>query len=191
VKIIAIANQKGGVGKTSSTIDIGGGLTQLGKKVLLIDLDPQAHLTYSLGMAHELTRTIYQVLKGEATLVDVILDRSGVKLIPSTLDLIPELIVIVMVLIFLFGPIIAVTWLRKRYPNRLWIGIVLCLINGGIGQFYLPGGTKFFFLTFVLYMIFVKWIGYGLLIVNLMSAGIIYWRYLKLQQKPSTAMTEK
>ena len=70
MKIIAIANQKGGVGKTSSTIDIGGGLTQLGKKVLLIDLDPQAHLTYSLGMAHELTRTIYQVLKGEATLVE-------------------------------------------------------------------------------------------------------------------------
>lgn len=88
MKIIAIANQKGGVGKTSSTINMGGGLTQLGKKVLLIDLDPQAHLTYSLGiMAHELTRTIYQVLKGEATLEDVILDRSGVKLIPSTLDL--------------------------------------------------------------------------------------------------------
>jgi chromosome partitioning protein len=88
VKIIAIANQKGGVGKTSSTIDIGGELTQLGKKVLLIDLDPQAHLTYSLGiMPYELTRTIYQILKGEATLEDVILDRSGIKLIPSTLDL--------------------------------------------------------------------------------------------------------
>jgi hypothetical protein len=101
----------------------------------------------------------------------------------------PELII----LIFVIGPIIAVTLLRKRYPNRLWIGIVLCLINGGIGQFYLPGGTKFFFLTFVLYMIFVKWIGYGYgpLIVNLMSAGIIYWRYLKLQQKPPTAMTQK
>jgi hypothetical protein len=109
---------------------------------------------------------------------------------------IPELIVIVWVL----GSIIAVTWLRKRYPNRLWIGIILCLINGCIGQFYLPGGTKFFFLTFVLYMIFVtfalymilvKWTSNGLFIVNLISAGIIYWRYQKLQQKPPTAMTQK
>ena len=88
MRIIAIANQKGGVGKTTSTINIGAGLNQLGKKVLLIDLDPQAHLTYSTGIAaHELTRTIYQVLKGEATVEDIILDRNGVKLIPSTLDL--------------------------------------------------------------------------------------------------------
>jgi len=88
MKTIAIANQKGGVGKTTTTLNIGAGLAQLGKKVLLVDLDPQAHLTYSMGiLAHELTRTVYQVLKGEATVEDVILDRNGVKLIPSTLDL--------------------------------------------------------------------------------------------------------
>jgi chromosome partitioning protein len=88
MKTIAIANQKGGVCKTTSTLNIGAGLTRLGKKVLLIDLDPQAYLTYSMGiLAHELTQTIYQVLKGEATVEDVILDKDGVKLVPSTLNL--------------------------------------------------------------------------------------------------------
>ena len=48
-RIIALVNQKGGVGKTTSTINIGAGLNRLGKSVLLVDLDPQANLTYSLG----------------------------------------------------------------------------------------------------------------------------------------------
>jgi hypothetical protein len=103
----------------------------------------------------------------------------------------PELIVLVVMFLIVFGPIIAVSYCRKHYPNRLWIGIVLCLVNGGIGQFYLPGGTKFFFLAFALYVIFVKWIGFGILVVNLLSAGIIYWRYLKLQEKPSKALEQK
>ena len=55
MQIIVLINQKGGVGKTTCAINIGAGLNRLGKRVLLIDLDPQAHLTYSLGIpAHEL-----------------------------------------------------------------------------------------------------------------------------------------
>ena len=49
-KIISLLNHKGGVGKTTSTINIGAGMVELGKKVLLVDLDPQANLTLSLGI---------------------------------------------------------------------------------------------------------------------------------------------
>ncbi len=89
MRIITLINQKGGVGKTTSTINIGAGFIKLGKKVLLVDLDPQAQLTYSLGIqAHELDKTIYELLKGEATLEEVLIARGdGLKLIPSTLDL--------------------------------------------------------------------------------------------------------
>jgi len=64
MQIIALINQKGGVGKTTCAINIGAGLNGLGKRVLLIDLDPQAHFTYSLGIpAHELNNTVYELLK--------------------------------------------------------------------------------------------------------------------------------
>ena len=88
MKIIALVNQKGGVGKTTSVINIGAGLNRLGKKVLLIDLDPQAHLTYSLGIqAHELERAIYEVLTGGATLQEVLINSDGLMIIPSALSL--------------------------------------------------------------------------------------------------------
>ncbi len=88
MKIIALINQKGGVGKTTSAINIGAGLKQLGQKVLLVDLDPQAHLTYSLGIvAHDQEKTVYQLLKGETTLDQTIIERDGLKIIPSILDL--------------------------------------------------------------------------------------------------------
>jgi chromosome partitioning protein len=63
-KVIAISNHKGGVGKTTSTINIGAGLYKLGKSVLLIDLDPQANLSQSLGITDP-QRTIYGAIKGE------------------------------------------------------------------------------------------------------------------------------
>jgi len=85
---IALINQKGGVAKTTSTINIGAGLTLLGKKVMLIDLDPQSHLTYSLGIeAHTLELTVYDLLKNGASPGKTMITRGEIKLIPSTLNL--------------------------------------------------------------------------------------------------------
>ena len=84
-KVISLSNHKGGVGKTTSTINIGAGLNRLKKKVLLIDLDPQANLSQSLGI-EEPERTIYGALKGEYKLEPMEI-MPGLDLIPSTLDL--------------------------------------------------------------------------------------------------------
>ncbi|RYE15241.1 MAG: ParA family protein, partial [Rickettsiales bacterium] len=61
--IISLSNHKGGVGKTTSTINISAALNQMGKKVLMVDLDPQANLTQSLGIKNP-ALTIYDALKG-------------------------------------------------------------------------------------------------------------------------------
>lgn len=88
MRIIAVANQKGGVGKTTSTINIGYGLKKLGKRVLLIDMDPQAHLTYSLGISNnESKHTVYDLLKGGCSIDKVKTEINEVTIIPSTLDL--------------------------------------------------------------------------------------------------------
>jgi len=83
--IISIANHKGGVGKTTSTINIGAGLNKLKKKILLIDLDSQANLTQSLGVTDP-QETIYGALRGEYKLKPLQVLK-GLDLIPSTLDL--------------------------------------------------------------------------------------------------------
>ena len=84
-KVISISNHKGGVGKTTSTINIGAGLNRLGKKVLLIDLDPQANLSQSLGLIEE-PYNIYGAIRGEYKLQPIEIVK-GLDVIASTLDL--------------------------------------------------------------------------------------------------------
>lgn len=82
-RIIALVNQKGGVGKTTSTINIGAGLALKGKQVLLIDLDPQASLTMSLGQdASQSDRTAYEVLAGDLDIQKAIIKLDGYDLVP-------------------------------------------------------------------------------------------------------------
>ena len=83
--IISLLNHKGGVGKTTSAINIGAGLVELGKKVLLVDLDPQANLSLSLG-APRVTETIYEALRGECELNPVTV-KPNLDVVISTLDL--------------------------------------------------------------------------------------------------------
>ena len=84
-KVISISNHKGGVGKTTSAINIGAGLNRLGKKVLLIDLDPQANLSQSLGLINQ-DKNIYGAIRGEYKLQPVEVLK-GFSVVPSTLDL--------------------------------------------------------------------------------------------------------
>lgn len=84
-KIISLLNHKGGVGKTTSTINIGAGLVELGKKVMLIDLDPQANLSLSLGIPRQ-PNTIYEALRGESELEPYTV-RENLDVVMSTLDL--------------------------------------------------------------------------------------------------------
>jgi len=84
-KVISISNHKGGVGKTTSAINIGAGLNKLGKNILLIDLDPQANLSQSLGLI-EPERNIYGALRGQYKLQPIEILK-GLDVIPSTLDL--------------------------------------------------------------------------------------------------------
>lgn len=85
-KVIAIANQKGGTGKTTTSINFGSSLSKFNHKVLLIDLDPQANLTYSLGIPSP-TRSIADVFSGEVDLKDIIIEKDGLYVAPGRGDL--------------------------------------------------------------------------------------------------------
>ncbi|MBA7490822.1 Chromosome partitioning protein ParA [subsurface metagenome] len=83
MKIITVTNQKGGTGKTSITMNLGVALALTGKKILLIDLDPQANLTYSFGI-NDPKNTIVEVLQGKQTIQTILVKREGIDIAPSS-----------------------------------------------------------------------------------------------------------
>lgn len=90
-RLVAVANQKGGVGKTTSVVNLAAALAEAGRSVLVIDLDPQGNASTALGVDHRSGVTgSYELLIGTAELSDAIVacpDISGVSVVPATIDL--------------------------------------------------------------------------------------------------------
>lgn len=89
-RVIAIANQKGGVGKTTTSINLSACLAEAGMKVLTIDLDPQGNMTSGLGVdKNELENTVYELMLDECSIKESMADTivEGMKIIPSNVNL--------------------------------------------------------------------------------------------------------
>jgi len=88
-KIVAVANQKGGVGKTTTAVNLAHCVAETGRKVLLVDLDPQGNATSGLSGRREDAPTVYDVLSGEVSAKEAVWETpfSGLCLIPSGMDL--------------------------------------------------------------------------------------------------------
>src|SRR5213592_5205072 len=89
MKIVAIANQKGGVGKTTTAVNLGAALAEIGHRILIIDLDPQANATSSFGLQAVEQTSLYEPLLGGASITERIFptEREALFIVPADLDL--------------------------------------------------------------------------------------------------------
>src|SRR4029450_4178805 len=89
MKIVAIANQKGGVGKTTTAVNVGAALAEIGRRILIIDLDPQANATSSFGLQAVEQTSLYEPLLGGAWVTErsFPLEREVLFMVPSDFDL--------------------------------------------------------------------------------------------------------
>jgi chromosome partitioning protein len=89
MKIVAIANQKGGVGKTTTAVNLGAALAEMGRRILIVDLDPQANATSSFGLQAVEQTSLYEPLIGDASITERIFptERERLFIVPSDLDL--------------------------------------------------------------------------------------------------------
>jgi chromosome partitioning protein len=89
MRIIALMNQKGGVGKTTTTVNLGAALAEMGKKVCLLDLDPQGHLSINYGIEPSADITsLYDVLVEDKSLLEALHDAgNGIAVVPGSIDL--------------------------------------------------------------------------------------------------------
>ena len=127
-RVIAVSNQKGGVGKTVSCVNLGIGLAQEGKKVLLIDADPQGSLTISLGyeepdeMEYSLASLMLNVVNDEKLNMEktILHHGEGVDLIPANIELsaiIGNLVTVKNFLKHTLMKLFSTEQLRKPFPN--------------------------------------------------------------------------
>jgi chromosome partitioning protein len=87
-RVTAVANQKGGVAKTTSVHALAAGLVEMGRSVLAVDLDPQASLSWAMGVEpDELDQSLHDVLMGRVGPEEILYDSNGIDLVPSSIDL--------------------------------------------------------------------------------------------------------